>query len=110
MPLPQLPQMSIGSVGGSLHVVDLLAKIQILLPLGGELRAVVLVPCQRVLFMLLLVLVQLLRDIRDDLRAIDRQSPVLIFVVLGYLECGTEFRILFFQILGFLYTKRLCIY
>lgn len=100
--LAQVSEVTVGADSGCLHVVDLVTELKVLLALGSQLVAVVLVPSQSVLLVILLVRMHLIADVREDVSTVDGKLPVLVLVVLGLLEGATKLGVLLFQILGLL--------
>ena len=97
---PQAAHVLVSPASGGLHVDNLIAQVEILLALGGQLLAVVLVPSEGILLVLLLELVHFLEDVAEDVAAMHDQLPVLEAIILRLIELLTQFRDLFFQILG----------
>lgn len=97
---PQAAHVLVSPASGGLHVDNLIAQVEILLALGGQLLAVVLVPSESILLVLLLELVHFLEDVAEDVAAMHDQLPVLEAIILRLIELLTQFRDLFFQILG----------
>jgi len=95
-------KMLVGTASSSLHIVDLVAEVEVFLTLGGQLVAIVLVPGQSVLLVLLLVFVHLFADVGKDCGCMEDELPVLLLVVLGLLEGAAKLGVLLLEVLGIL--------
>ena len=95
-----LTEVLIGTTSGSLHIIDLIAEVKVLLTLISQLFAIVSVPGESIGFVGGLELVHLVEDIGQDVCTMNRELPVLLLLVDRLVKCLPKLRVLLFEVLG----------
>jgi uncharacterized membrane protein len=95
-----LTEVFIGTASSSLHIIDLIAEVKVLLTLISQLLAIVSVPGEGIGFVDSLELVHLVEDIGQDVCTMNRELPVLLLLVDRLVKCLAKLRVFLFEVLG----------